>query len=123
MSGSGQARLFLDVSIESKKGIDSELTLGSELHATKEVIGKSEISLKLKSGLKVFLKAIFAEDDVTVIGPSDRIRVNGRVYGEGGEMVIDFLKEPLIIVLGEKRKFSHSLKGEKIDITILPYIK
>ncbi len=54
-----QARLFLDVSVINKKGIDIGLTLGSELHSREEVKPTEDIRIGMKSGLSVLLRASF----------------------------------------------------------------
>ncbi len=53
------ARLFLDVSVINKKGIDIGLTLGSELHSREEVKPTEDIRIGMKSGLSVLLRASF----------------------------------------------------------------
>ncbi len=53
------AGLYLDVSVVDKKGIDIGLTLGSEIHSREEVRPKEDITLTMKSGLSVLLRASF----------------------------------------------------------------
>lgn len=61
-SSMGHARLFLDISVLNKKGIDIGLTLGSELHSREEVRAREDIRLAMKSGLSVLLRASFNEE-------------------------------------------------------------
>lgn len=119
-----EARLFLDVLIESKKGIDRELTLGSELHVTKEVFSTRPMILRLKSGLEITLKTKFDDNFLeNEWGPIDRVIVAGDVKGDNGETIPSLFSRPVAIQLGKERVLSQVLKSEKIEIKITPYIK
>jgi hypothetical protein len=124
LSANIHARLFLDISVVSKKGIDSELTLSSELHATKEVSSTQPTVLTLKSGLEVTIQADFDEGAHEIVGgPSDKIILTGLVKDENGHRIKNFLDWPIHTYLDRKETIAHSLKNERIEITILPYMK
>jgi hypothetical protein len=118
-----QARLFLDVSLVNKKGIDIGLTLGSELHSSEEVEHGRPITLKLKSGVQVTMKALFGDVQKGLIGPPHFILVSGEVRSNEGNIIPQFLNKPIVIALGETKELSHSLKDQSIDIKITPYIQ
>lgn len=118
------ARLFLDVSIENKKGIDRELTLGSELHATKEVLSSLPITLRLKSGLEVKLKTTFENELVAgEIGPSDKVSIIGEAKDASGKVMDKLFTNPVRITLGEEKALSQVFKSEKVEIKIKPYVR
>ena len=120
---SSQARLFLDVSLVNKKGIDIGLTLGSELHSSEVVNRGRPIILKLKSGVQVEMKAVFGDVQKGFIGPPHFILVTGSVKSNEGKLIPDFFNKPIVIALGETKELSHSLKDQSIDIKITPYIQ
>ncbi len=155
LSTSSHARLFLDVSVLNKKGIDIGLTLGSELHSREEVHAKEDIVLSMKSGVSVLLRASFddkvesgetvaaeaeniaqednktAEDSkqqdvskkvTSVIGPSSKIIIRGRVIGVDGKIVKDFFKEPLVVNLGETEVVTYSKDSQLVELKIKPHI-
>jgi len=154
------ARLFLDVSILNKKGIDIGLTLGSELHSSEEVRPKEDIGLTMKSGMSVLLRAAFEdkpesgqlvsalnslnegeeeevkkenkenkknkEDSnvpISVIGPSSKVIIQGRVIGIDGKILKDFYKEPLVVKLGETKVVTHAKDSQLVEIKIKPHIQ
>ncbi len=150
------ARLFLDVSVLNKKGIDIGLTLGSELHSREEVRPKEDISLAMKSGVSVLLRAAFDDrvesgaaviseaDKVekpekveeakeikkeatpqvsSVIGPSSKVIIRGRVIGVDGQIVKDFFDEPLVVSLGETAIVTYSKDSQLVELKIKPHIK
>ena len=123
MGQSLQARLFLDISLVNKKGIDIGLTLGSELHSSEEVEEGRPIILKLKSGVQVEIKALFGDVQKGLIGPPEFILVTGIVKSNEGKIIPNFLNKPIVIALGETKELSHSLKDQSIDIKITPYIQ
>lgn len=123
-----QARLFLDVSILNKKGIDIGLTLGSELHSVEEVRATKPIQLKMRSGIKVILEASFVEvfeklDNLDIYGPISKVKVVGRILSSNNEIIKDFRQEPLIIGLEEKKKIIHSQSSQLVEIILKPHLK
>lgn len=123
-----QARLFLDVSILNKKGIDIGLTLGSELHSVEEVRETKPIQLKMRSGIKVILKASFVEvfeklEDKDIYGPLSKVKVVGKIISSNNEVIKDFQKEPLVIGLEEKKKIIHSQSSQLVEIILKPHLK
>lgn len=123
-----QARLFLNVSILNKKGIDIGLTLGSELHSVEEVRENQTIELKMRSGIRVVLEANFveAEEQVegkNVYGPLSRVEVKGRIINGKNEVIKDFTKEPILIALEKKEKIIHSQDSQLVEIILRPHLK
>ena len=136
------ARLFLDVSVVNKKGIDIGLTIGSEVHSREEVRPTEDINLSMKSGLSVLLRASFdnkvengdplplptdpnvsALEIPVVIGPSSKIIIRGRVIGVDGSILEDFFEKPLVVTLGETKVVTHSKDSQLVEIKIKPHIQ
>lgn len=118
----------MDVSIINKKGIDKGLTLGSELHSIEEVSRKENISLKMRSGIRVILKARFAEleevaDEKNTYGPSSKIKVTGKILNTQGEVLKDFSETPLFITLEESLKVVHSKDSQLVEVSLRPHLK
>ena len=125
---STQARLFLNVSIINKKGIDIGLTLGSELHSVEEVRSSQPIELKMKSGIKVILETEFIEissklEEKEVYGPISKIKVRGKILNFDDNVLKDFRKEPLLISLEEEHKVIYSQSSQLVEIILKPYLK
>ena len=125
---STQARLFLNVSIINKKGIDIGLTLGSELHSVEEVRSSQPIELKMKSGIKVILETEFIEissklEGKEVYGPISKIKVRGKILNFDDNVLKDFRKEPLLISLEEEHKVIYSQSSQLVEIILKPYLK
>jgi len=125
---STQARLFLNVSIINKKGIDIGLTLGSELHSVEEVRSSQPIELKMKSGIKVILETEFTEissklEGKEVYGPISKIKVRGKILNFDDNVLKDFRKEPLLISLEEEHKVIYSQSSQLVEIILKPYLK
>ena len=127
MSVSTQARLFLNVSVVNKKGIDIGLTLGSELHSIEEVRHNEKIFLKMRSGIKLELDAYFIEErssmyEEEVYGPSSVIHVKGKILDSQNKVLKDFTKEPLKIPLESERKILHSQESQLVEVTLRPHL-
>lgn len=125
--GAVQARLFLDVSIVNKKGIDIGLTLGSELHSIEEVRHNEQILLKMRSGIQVLLEAYFIEergeiDEKESFGPSSYVFVSGKILDSENKVLKDFTKEPLRIPLEEKKQILHSQESQLVEVTLKPHL-
>jgi len=119
-------RLFLDVSILNKKGIDIGLTLGSELHSREEVRSTEDISLIMKSGARVLLRASYddqAESGDNIIGPSSKVIIKGRIIEVDGQIVKDFYEHPLVVKLGETVAVTYSKDSQLIELKIKPLIE
>lgn len=121
------ARLFLDVSIVNKKGIDIGLTLGSELHSIEEVSHNEKILLKMRSGIQVLLDAYFIEergelDDKETFGPSSYVIVTGKIMDSQNKVLKDFTNEPLKIPLEEKKQILHSQESQLVEVTLKPHL-
>lgn len=123
----GQARLFLDVSIVNKKGIDIGLTLGSELHSIEEVHHNEKILLKMRSGVQVQLDAYFIEeksepDKEDGYGPSSYVYVRGKIMDSENKVLKDFTNEPLKIPLEGKKQVLHSQESQLVEVTLRPHL-
>ena len=121
------ARLFLNVSIVNKKGIDIGLTLGSELHSIEEVRHNEMIVLRMRSGIRLELDAYFIEErekmvQEEVYGPSSTVFVRGRILDSQNKVLKDFTKEPLEIPLESKRKILHSQESQLVEVTLMPHL-
>jgi len=126
MSTAVNARLFLNVSMTNKKGIDIGLTLGSELHSVEEVHYSEEITVKMKSGIQVVLSATFkdfSDGDDGVFGPSDEVIVRGKIIGSDGVVLKSFDKEALIIPLEQEKKVTHSQESQLVEVKIKPHLR
>lgn len=126
MSTTANARLFLNVSMTNKKGIDIGLTLGSELHSIEEVHHSEEIAVKMKSGIQVVLSATFKEfgkDSDGIYGPSDEVIVRGKIIGSDGVVLKSFDKDALIIPLEQERKVTHSQESQLVEVKIKPHLR
>lgn len=122
-----QARLFLDVSVINKKGIDIGLTLGSELHSIEEVRHNEKIILRMRSGIRLVLEAYFVEERPeyvggTEFGPSSQIIVEGKILDSQNNVLKDFTKEPVKIDLEEIRKVIHSQESQLVEVTLKPHL-
>jgi len=117
------SRLFLDISMIEKKGIDIGLTLGSEIHSTEEAIEGKPIVIIMNSGIKLTLNAHFVQKNRESYGPSAYINITGKIDNELGEKVEGFFEKPVRLELGEGYSLSHRLKGERIDISLKAYLK
>ena len=120
-------RLFLNVSIVNKKGIDIGLTLGSELHSIEEVRHNETIRLQMRSGIKLELDAYFIEErsqmvEEKVYGPSSTIFVKGKILDSQNKVLKDFTNEPLHISLEEERKILHSQESQLVEVTLKPHL-
>jgi len=123
---SSYGRLFLDVSILNKKGIDIGLTLGSELHSREEVRPTQDISLVMKSGVSVLLRASYdnkIDSDDNIIGPSSKVIIKGRIIGVDGQIVKDFYDNPLMVNLGKTVAVTYSKDSQLIELKIKPHIE
>lgn len=126
-ASSAWARLFINVSIVNKKGIDIGLTLGSELHSIEEVRHNEKISLKMRSGIKLELFAYFVEEysgieEKDMYGPSSVILVRGRILDSQNNILKDFKDEPLKIPLEEEEKILHSQESQLVEVTLKPHL-
>jgi hypothetical protein len=123
-------RLFLDVSIVNKKGIDIGLTLGSELHSIEEVRHNENILLKMRSGIQVVLDAYFIEERTPineleaseVYGPSSFVVVKGKILDSQNKVLKDFTKDPLKIPLEGKQQILHSQESQLVEVTLRPHL-
>jgi hypothetical protein len=126
LSFSIQARLFLNVSVINKKGIDIGLTLGSELHSIEEVREDSPIILVMKSGIKVELKAQFLEEKSGTLesyGPSPEILVSGKIFDDSGAILKSFEEEALTVRLEEIVNITYSQNTQLVEVRVKPYLK
>ncbi len=126
LSFSVQARLFLDVSVINKKGIDIGLTLGSELHSAEEVRENKSITLTMKSGIKVEINAQFLEEKLGLLkshGPSQEILVTGKIYNNKGVVLKNFENEALKVKLEEIVNITYSQDSQLVEVRIKPYLK
>lgn len=122
------ARLFIDISIINKKGIDKGLTLGSELHSVEEVSLDGPISLKMRSGIQVEIMARFVKYDEMKeqnesYGPHSKIRVTGRILDSAGAVMKDFSEAPLFIGLEDTSKVIHSKDSQLVEVSLRPHLK
>jgi len=110
----------------NKKGIDIGLTLGSELHSKEEVRSTEDISLVMKSGVSVLLRASYddkVESGAKVIGPSSKVIIKGRIIGIDGQIVKDFFDTPLVVRLGKTAVVTYSKDSQLIELKIKPHIE
>jgi hypothetical protein len=126
LSFSIQARLFLDVSVINKKGIDIGLTLGSELHSVEEVREDNSITLTMKSGIRVELNAHFLEEKSntsSTYGPNPEILVTGKIFDDKGAILKNFESEALKVKLEEIVNIAYSQNAQLVEVRIKPYLK
>ena len=126
LSFSAQARLFLDISVINKKGIDIGLTLGSELHSVEEVREKAPIKLAMKSGIKVEISAEFLEErngEHTSYGPNPEVIVRGKIFDDSGAVLKNFDETPLKVRLEEIVNITYSQNSQLVEVRVKPYLK
>jgi hypothetical protein len=117
-----EARLFFQVSIENKKGIDLGLILTSELHSMEEVIIGRPLLLRMKNGVAIEMKAYWSEPKEGM-GPSEQISIEGKIIDKKDNILKDFSKDPLVAHLGKETKISHEKEDQRIEIKIIPKLK
>lgn len=123
---SSYGRLFLDVSVLNKKGIDIGLTLGSELDSREEVRATKDIKLVMKSGISVLLRASYdnqIESGESVIGPSSKVIIKGQIIGVDGEILKDFYDNPLVVELENTAIVTYSKDSQLIELKIKPHVQ
>ena len=121
-----EARLFLDISVINKKGIDIGLTLGSELHSVEEVHDKNLISLKMQSGIQVEIKAQFLEEKENKVlgyGPNPKIIIFGKILDAKGKVLKNFDDVPLKVDLEKMINIGHSQDTQLVEVRVKPYLK
>lgn len=126
ISFNAHSRLFLNVSIVNKKGIDKGLTLGSELHSIEEVNRKENIVLKMRSGIQVVLNARFSDkpqEDTTLYGPSSEVMITGKILDDRNKVLKDFSEKPLYIALDDSSVVIHSKDSQLVEVSIVPHLK
>ncbi len=117
------AKLYLNVSIYNKKGIDLGLTLASELHSIEEVHRGQPIFFRMRTGIEVVLKANFEEEVYNYYGPSNFILVRGKIRDRNGEILEDFMNKPISIPLGSKEIVVHNKETQLIELKIEPEVR
>jgi hypothetical protein len=126
LSLSANARLFLDISVINKKGIDIGLTLGSELHSVEEVREKEAITLAMKSGIKVEINAQFLEEQSSQhssYGPNPEVLVRGKIFDDSGSVLKNFDETPLKVRLEEIVNITYSQNSQLVEVRVKPYLK
>jgi len=106
-----QARLFLDVSVINKKGIDIGLTLGSELHSREEVKPTEDIRIGMKSGLSVLLRASFDDKVESATMPIEK-EADPKIH-------LDKDKKEIKKATPDKKKMA-DLKDSETEVAITP---
>ncbi len=117
-----QAKLYLNVSVLVKKGINIGITLASEVHSVEEVRPNVPINIKLKNGVSIDLEANF-EGINTDIGPSENIIITGVIKNERAEVIKDFRNEKVLIPLMQQRLITQEKDNQLVELRILPEIK
>ena len=115
------ARLFFQVSVENKKGIDLGLVLTSELHSLEEVVIGKPLLLQMKNGVAIEMKAFWAETPKDY-GPSEKILIEGKIFDKRNKVLKEFAKEPLIAQLGKETVIYHEKEDQRIELKITPTI-
>jgi hypothetical protein len=70
------AVMFLDIELTHEKGLGKEMILKSELMSTERIQSGKSVTLKMKNGIEVELKAKFSEKDEE-LGPSSFVELEG----------------------------------------------
>ena len=117
-----QAKLYLNVSVLVKKGINIGITLASEVHSVEEVRPNVPINIQLKNGVSIDLEANF-EGINTEIGPSENIIITGVIKNERNEVIKDFREEKVLIPLMQQRMITQEKDNQLVELRILPEIK
>jgi hypothetical protein len=106
----------------NKKGIDQGFVIVTETHFLKDFLGKKPIQVTTKNGVKIELVASFLEQDNTY-GPSDLVVFQGDLFDKAGNPLGIFGKGPIVLKLGEEKKFESSKwKGQLLEFTLKPEI-
>lgn len=119
------ARLFMEVYLTHRKGIDQGLTLMSELQSLEEFWGEEKISVELRNGIRLevggrFLVASSSEES---FGPPSRVLLSGRLLGPRQQVWLDFTKKQVEVNLGEEFRTTYDDEaGQQVEIRLHPYL-
>jgi len=115
-----QAQLKLNIGIILKRGVDKGLVLINELHSVEIIHGEKEISLKMKNGIAVYLKASYEVNEKSY-GPSGNVRFTGRVVDSNQKIIKSLDEENIVILIGQSKKIICSGdSGRIVELTINP---
>tara|TARA_R110002072_G_scaffold534_2_gene3562 strand:+ start:102390 stop:102803 length:414 start_codon:yes stop_codon:yes gene_type:complete len=119
------AKLYLNVSILVKKGVNLGITLASELQSVEEIRPEVPVIIKMKNGVIIEIQASFEniKSSSEHYGPSENILVIGKIINEKGEIIRDFSKEKILIPLNEQHLISQEKDNQKIELRIQPEIR
>lgn len=121
ISFSASARIYVDVSIIFKKGIDKDLVLVNEFHSQEKFLSNETLTLKMKNGLIFDFNLKFVQKDEDY-GPSATVELNGLLRDEYGKELGKFEKE--ILVIDETKVLqTDSEDGQLIEVTLRPKLK
>jgi hypothetical protein len=115
------ASIKINISIIQKKGVNKGLVLVSEYHTVEEIDDRSGLSLELKNGIKFEFSYQFVQESKD-FGPSDTIRIKGRVWELPNTALFTFIDQPITIRLGEAKNFSYTdeKEGKLTELVIRP---
>lgn len=126
ISGEAQARLLVNVSMVYRNGIDKNLVLESELHSVEEVWGKRRISLTMKNGTRLEMRAGFWERPIAKldsIGPSSTIFFEGKLFQPNGKLAKEVDRRNSQIEMGENFVMNYRDQTQLIEVSIKPYME
>ena len=106
-------RVNLNIALVYKNGIDKGLVLASELHESEHVIVGEKIQLKMRSGVKLIVSALF---EISNDGPLNRVVVLGDLYKKDKHL----RKITENITIGESKQIQFENSKEIIEISITP---
>lgn len=123
-----QARIFVDISMVYKRGVDKQLVLESELHSVEEIWGEKRINLIMNNGTRLVLFVGFwdgpkTEDETNLVGPSSKVFLEGKLLYPDGSLSRDIDKRKAHVRLGEVYSLIIKDKTRLIEILIKPYLK
>lgn len=116
------AKLYLNVSVLVKKGVNLGITLASELHSVEEVRPEVPIIIKMKNGVEIEIVANLQNVNETY-GPSENVMVIGKITNEKSEVIRDFSEEKIAIPLYHQHLISQEKDNQKIELRIQPEIR
>lgn len=120
----GHCRLFVDVSIIYKRGLDKNLILRSELHSSEAVEPGEEVEMILKNGLKFTFIVEFINFYEKIYGPSHYMNIDTRVIDAENVILSDYGSQILTTSFDESKvMIFRSEDGQQLEVTLVPRIK
>jgi hypothetical protein len=120
MAPLASSKLYFNIEIIHKLGIEKNLKLKSELYFHKDIREKEQFHLKMKNGIRLSLLAKYFKDK-DVYGPSDKLSLKLKLFGKQSQKLTLSNDGELIIKLGEKKSLvSKDLTNQLIEINLTP---